>query len=399
MKSTQPIIIGIFFLIWATSAYLVLGNVGKYLSLFTGFLFIVIPVFKQKIKKNELFFLMKIIFFFLLFLSIAYINLQRTLNVQNLAFALVCFLLLFAGYRLGKEEQPLVNVHTKWIILFAILVIIGSYKFYQIQVILLVSSALGRDLGDEALNAVGVAYVNGLTFLFLFWLYFNNTNRYIRLLIIIAATATLYIMISTLSRGAILYLIVFLFLFYLPKIRRIRLNFTVLKSLIFITIALVMLYYFIGDSPIIIQKINSITYRFESLLSYFENDTVDPSTEERTEGYSMVIDNWTNSLFGTFGYRPYPHNQFLEIFSRWGIFGIPLIIFSIMLLWKSIRIIRFNWFNKKSIAFLIIPLFFFSYLQSMSSLSLEMNRMLWFGFGYIYANWNIRKNYSKETLL
>ena len=113
---------------------------------------------------------------------------------------------------------------------------------------------------------------------------------------------------------------------------------------------------------------------------------IDVSTSSRQiywQHYLSTIEDWI--LFGERGYTGYPHNQWLEILVRFGFLGVPLLFFSIFLF----VILGINTLFKRitpDLEYTVITvLFVFGYLQSMTSLSLHQNRVLWLGFGYIFG--------------
>mgnify|MGYP007020175177 CR=1 FL=1 len=68
---------------------------------------------------------------------------------------------------------------------------------------------------------------------------------------------------------------------------------------------------------------------------------------------------------------------------RWGIiFGAPLLILIVRNFFKCLKLLVKN-FAIKPLNKLFIFCFLFAFLQSMSSMSLEMNRMLWLGLGVV----------------
>lgn len=138
--------------------------------------------------------------------------------------------------------------------------------------------------------------------------------------------------------------------------------------------------------PIIESNIDGLSQRLELLISFTKRDRIDPSGQERVMVYEKFMNNFS-SFFpaGEKNYKPYPHNQFMEIIMRWGLFGLPLLFLSVKLYLKSFKHVNVNNYTVKPVATIIIVLFLFSYFQSMTSLSLEMNRMLWLGFGFLIS--------------
>ena len=109
----------------------------------------------------------------------------------------------------------------------------------------------------------------------------------------------------------------------------------------------------------------------------------DRSTQNRFDLYMHFL-NRTHEWFliGDKNLSFYPHNQFLEIFVRFGLFGIPLFIVSIYGAFKF-HICNFGKkFRSEEFVFMSM-LFAFSYLQSQSSLGLDINRTLFLSLGFM----------------
>ncbi|RIW11797.1 hypothetical protein D0X99_20200 [Algoriphagus lacus] len=75
----------------------------------------------------------------------------------------------------------------------------------------------------------------------------------------------------------------------------------------------------------------------------------------------------------------------MEILMRWGILGWTFVVFSLLCFFRAFKIFKVVSVDPNLLEFLLICLFLFSYLQSLTSLSLEMNRFLWLGFGYLFG--------------
>jgi O-antigen ligase len=97
--------------------------------------------------------------------------------------------------------------------------------------------------------------------------------------------------------------------------------------------------------------------------------------------YASTFEQWI--VFGEKGYVGYPHNQWVEILARFGLLGIPMLVMSIVLFCRVCWDVVTRKIHPDVEFSLIAILFVYSYLQSMSSLSLQVNRALWLGFGYL----------------
>ncbi|MEI6864952.1 hypothetical protein [Flavicella sp.] len=383
--SINKMVIGVFFLIWATFAFVLIGTIGRYLSLVLGMYCIMSSVVFGKIDSRSFFFILKAIAVFLMYIFLAFELNQRTTSIINITFGLICLLLIIAGYLYSKNTRVDKTIDSKIVVLIAILSILGAFELYRMQASLLLE--VGRGLGEESLNAVGVAYVCGQVFLLLFWLYIQMRNLILKILLITAMVANGVALLITESRGAVVFLIVTLIWFYKERFKFL-LN---LKSIVVIALVGTLLLLTFKDNVILQDKIDDVSNRFESAFDHLQGINTDASLQERSSLQSDFYEDYDQMVFGYEGYKPYPHNQIIEIYMRWGIFGIPVLLISLLSFIKSIRYPSRKDFSQVSFSYLIISVFFFSYLQSMSSLSLEMNRMLWFGFGFFITELFKRK--------
>lgn len=379
------LIIGVFLLVWSNNASFVFGETGKQLSLYLGFFIIVIASLKDFLKKRNIVFLLIITVFYATFLAIAFIQNQNTLWNLNIIFGLICFSLLYSGYTIGRNYNRVnlkFELSRNLVFGMAILTIVSATFFYRSQSVYMVYENISRDLGDEAMNPIGIAYTQGILSLILFWLLIQTKNMLDRGILLIALISSFAVISITLSRGAFIYVSLIIGIFYLRRIRIINI-FRLKKIRYFIGLLLVLLifYNYLKNNTFFIAKIEAFTDRLSGLLGIFTSQYIDGSSNERQLMYSAFTSNWTGYFFGQNNYSPYPHNQFMEIWMRWGIFGIPLIFFSIKIFLKSLRIFLKKSLKPNSFLLFVTLIFIFAYLQSLTSMSLEMNRILWFGFG------------------
>jgi O-antigen ligase len=380
--SINKFIAGLFFIIWATNAYVLVGNLGKYLSLFTGLFLITTSVFKYNLFKKSTLFFFKTIVFFGLYVILAFILNQKTSEPILLVFGFINIILFIGGYLFSKQVLPNENLNVKLVFVMAILTIVGAIKLYIMQASLDIESQ--RDLGDETLNAVGVAYVYGQLFLLFFWLYNKDFSKRIKFLFLITLVAIVIVLLITESRGAVLFLLLTLVWFYKQKIR----SYLRLKNILLILIVGGGLLFVFRTNKIIESKIDVVTNRFETAFKHASGNSrvEDGSLEERADIQSEFFEHYDKMFLGYEGYEPYPHNQYIEIYMRWGFFGIPLLLVSLISFKRAIGFVKNRNYSENSTQYLLVAIFFFCYLQSMSSLSLEMNRTMWFGFGLLISN-------------
>lgn len=389
--SLNKFIAGVFFLIWATNGYVLAGSLGKYLSLFIGLFLISTSVCKYGLfKKSTFLFFSKSMALYGLYVIIAFILNQKTLDPLSLVFGFINMILFVSGYLFSKQVIPNEKISLRLIFVMAILTVIGAIKLYTMQAIMVTEGS--RDLGDETLNAVGVAYVYGQLFLLFFCLYNKDRSKHMKFLLLITLVAIVVVLLITQSRGALLYVILTLVWFYKQKLRS---NFRI-KNILLIFVALTGLLLMVRANKIIESKIEVVSNRFESAFNHiYVNGEVDRALEERNNMQSVFFEDYDKMFLGYEGYIPYPHNQYIEIYMRWGIFGIPLLLISMISFKRALGFVKSRNQSASSIKYLIVTIFFFCYLQSMSSLSLEMNRMMWFGFGFLTSD-SLKRNRIKN---
>lgn len=399
IKTINPLASGIFFLIWSINAFFLFGNTGRYASLATGFILIQLAAYWAPNKQGSLKFLMRALFFFALYLLIALALSQHTLSFLNIVFGLISIALLYAGYILGKNTDEFQSIPKYMLYLFTILTLSGVYQFFRFQ---LVQSIASRKLGFEEIiiNPISVAYTHALLFLYFLGLIYlvKKKNIVTKSMLFSSLIAVLIVILSSQSKGAILFLAL-LFFWLALKGGRLTSKRTLrfLGRFIILAILTIAGLFLLSDHfPFIGDKINGLIARFELFLKFSSGKPVDPSALDRAEYYDNFFANLPTTIWvGQKDYIPYPHNQYMEIIMRWGLLGLPLLLFSIYCFIKALRKVRPSYYLENPMGMIIITSFLFSYFQSMTSLSLEMNRMLWLGLGFIYASKIYRINLSK----
>lgn len=389
IKSINPLITGVFLLIWSMNAYFIFGPVGRFAALVGGFLLIVTGAIYAPNKKGSDVFFWKTLVFYLVYLLIAEVREQETLGATNLVFGLICLGLINAGFILGKNLNRFNKLPLVLAYLFVGLTIAGSILFIRYQA---VTGMVSRSFDfEDSVNAIGIAYTHGILMLFFVAIY--KTQKEPSLLfkgtILLTLIVLFAVVLSTQSRGAILFLAA-IFLLVIIKSTKVRKRFWALSIRIVLIGAVVLLGLIAvqKEFPIIETRIEGTLSRFQNLLNYASDQEGDASADARSEYYESIFDNFESIVWvGQKNYTPYPHNQFLEIIARWGLFGLPLLFFSIVSIAKAVKITNYQLYSMSPVVMLVVTIFLFSYLQSMTSLSLEMNRMLWFGFGFIVGSY------------
>jgi O-antigen ligase len=369
-------LLGLFLLLWATNAYLIFGNLGKYTSLSLGVLLLLTSVINKKIDLKILRVALVSFFVLIFYIMLSYFQDQVTFKLLNISFNFVNLFLFILGFILSEREKHEIKISRLVIIFISILSIISSYFYYINQVSLNLETGV-RGLGDDNLNAIGVAYVHAQLLILIIWFLLRKNSFFIKWLLIIASISILIVLLITESRGPLLFLALILFLLFFKNIFKI-IKFRNLLS----TLSIILTIFIAFNTTLIQNKIQAVTQRFAVLVvSSSIKNIEDRSVSARIEKQSFFFNNYDKMFFGMYKYSPYPHNQFIEIFMRWGVFGIPIFIISILSFINAIRFYRRQNKNKSSLDFLLLLLFVFCYLQSMTSLSLDNNRLLWMGFG------------------
>tara|TARA_X000000368_G_C23032556_1_gene713228 strand:- start:860 stop:2056 length:1197 start_codon:yes stop_codon:yes gene_type:complete len=379
------ILTGLFFLIFPSNAYFIFGNIGKVFCLIFGSSIIFLSLFKFVYlgDKKTLKILIGGFLFLLIFIYISYAQDQYTFTPLIITFSIVNYFLFISGFLINKFEINEFKINNKLMFLFSLLTIISCYYFYNSFTFIGVNSI--RGFGFENLNAIGVAYSNTqLALIFLFLLQRKN-NLFMKLMLILSLVCTIIIVLITESRGPFIFLILTVLIIYYKSIFDLIFN---LKKLFFFLILILSIFYFVQNTSLISNKLNSFNNRLISLFSVFtSNQFDDTSSLERIEIQLDFFANYHKMFLGKYQYKPYPHNQFIEIFMRWGVFGIPILIISLKSIINAIRFKRNHDSNILSLKSLVMILFIYCYLQSFTSLSLDNNRILWLGFGMFMYNY------------
>ncbi|MDB4586225.1 hypothetical protein OAE01_02035 [Akkermansiaceae bacterium] len=387
--STLLLVVGIILLHLSQSMFFVAGDVARLGSLGLGLGSICYAAYyrvKNELLKDSGFILKSGAYFMLLGALTLFQEHAIWQNSVQIIFAVVCILLLWSGYLLGRNKRKGRGVVSSWglasmTVLTAVCISV-FLRYNQINY----SATLTRSVGDSDLNPVGVAYVHICIAVIFFVLGASAKALWRKVLFFMVVLLALMIVITTGSRGPVLWGGVTFF--YILNLMRVRLRLTV-KSLVVISVtigAVVMVAIFLYKSnPMISERMDVLSIRFSNLFLDFsgESTTIDASSEVRRNklsAYWSSVESWW--LVGEHGHSGYPHQQWLEIFVKFGVLGLPMFLMSVILFLK----VSFDGMRKKfpgDIELLLIAsLFLYAYLQSMTSLSLYMNRMLWLGFGY-----------------
>lgn len=378
--SFNRFVLGLFFLTFATHFYSILGIKGKYLSLVLGMGLLItnysfIPLLFKRIG-----FLLLSFLYFVLLITIAFLLNQKTSETLMLAFDIICLTLFYIGYSVGKLNIKHLEISKKVKYLISALAVIGSYFTFKIMI----QTSIGhssRHIEDENLNANGIAYVCALLFLLILWLIRKEKKIVVKLSLIVGLVAISFNLLLTESRGAMLFLLFTILLSYFNRISKF---FNIKIISIGIASALVFIYLY-QTNEVVSSKIDNTAARFEKVIENQNTSDKSSTIQLRLLLLKDFYENYDEMLLGQAQYKPYPHNQFIEMYMRWGILSFPLIFVSLYCFKKVFKFLYAIDVDKNSLSFLIVSLFLFSFLQSMSSMNLENNRLLWLGFGFLLS--------------
>ena len=388
------VVVGLILLYWSQSMYFVAGNTARMGSLALGFGLIVGAVFlraRGRIVKYLPFVILTGSYFIALaMLSLFQIHAIWYDQTQQV-FVLVCLVLFWAGYILAREKrQDFVSANHWILVVVAGIAIVCLLAFLRFVKDISFEGSV-RGFGETTLNPVGVAYAN--TCLTLVFVVIGVLNKSLigKAVHLLTACIAFAVVLSTASRGAVIWGGCAIIFFILLNRHRKYLSGKNLMILIGTCILLIPICFVLYNANYAVsERLDILGKRFINLYhGLFETrGSVDNSANARQimlHSYASTFEQWI--ILGEKGYRGYPHNQWMEILARFGLLGIPLLIMSVVLF------CRLGWdvVTRKThpdLEFSIIAsLFMYSYLQSMTSLSLQVNRALWLGFGYLLGHY------------
>ncbi|MDB4423422.1 hypothetical protein N9288_00080 [bacterium] len=400
------VVVGLILLHLSQAIYFVAGNTARIGSIGLGFGFILAAAYLR--TRRSLFRHAPFVigsggyFMVLIFLSNFQDHIIWDDGVKQV-FCVVCIFMFWAGYILAREKRHASVLADQWSLVgmagVAIVCLLAFLRFVKD-----ISFYGGfRGFGETGLNPVGVAYSNTCLALIFVVLGTLNHGRIRKRVYFSAACCAVFVVLSSASRGALGWGACALIFFLL--LNRLRKFFYVKNLLIavvsFIVIVLTSFWLYTGNYAIS-ERLGILTQRFTTLFYSFDGGVkggiVDRSISEREIIWKETVktfDQWI--ILGDKGYEGYPHNQWLEILKRFGLLGIPLLIMSVgLFFWLSWNVLTRK--MRVDVEFsLIATLFVYAYLQSLSSLSLEMNRVLWLGFGYFIGYYVKRSKHRRRS--
>ncbi len=373
--------------------------------LFLGFSFLTFLNFKKQSQcyEKNLHLFAGAFFYLFFFIAYGFFREQNTTDFFNVIFTGIAAGFFINGVMWASPRKSFSQNEIKYFFNK-----IGSYLLLPLVLILLLSTneysnylkysinlmGGGRELSLDTGNPVGVAYANGIASIVFLFITLNVKGLIFKGASFLGMLLSLFIVISTASRGASLFLILTSLLYFIVYIRMLQRenNLQKVAKRIFIggvaILVFFSIYFFLQRENFLVlfDRVSVLFSRFSDAFNYLEGLNDDRSTGGRFEVYKYHLNYFSEwIIFGEKNYTPYPHNLFLEIIMRLGLIGLPLVFVFIYINLKTFL----NLFNKsfyKTVDWYFFSfLFFFSFLQSMTSLSLEINRGIWISLGFLLA--------------
>lgn len=390
LSDTYAFCVGLVMLFGSQGWFFIAGNRARLGFLAIGFLLIMYVAIKRlrDVPQSSILLLAGGFFAFLVMQLIAVFR-HHNQTTQDLLFQLVSFLLFGAGLLIATSRVRLGEpIGWKKMTCLSALIVPGIYGVLRFSEQLAYYSGTSRGYGESELNPIGLAYSTCVLALVCLSLSFIAKGFLSRCVVFCVFLVVLLAPITSGSRGPLLFLILAVLsilaaLWLKGQFKLGRYGFLLFGVPVF----LLGFYYLFKDDFLFLARFKVLASRFESLFMFFTGDeaivTSDRSAEARIYMVESYLNSWRDWIFmGIEGYSSYPHNQYLEWGIRFGFFGLTVAaFFTVVFLWAQWRTyfvcrrLEFEWI-------LFYLLLTFGFLQSMTSLSFDVNRALFLGYGY-----------------
>lgn|GEM_PF-1484928 len=390
-NSLGSLLLGLFLILWSVNGYFIGGNAFKYLILFGGLSLVFYININRSLAKTRNWFNF-LVFVFLIGLSYyikAIIQTQEVTTLVLTIFGFINLLLLTTGYLIGQNWAKFKNISIRQVYIIIFLTIIGGSFFFVFQNALYSESAeVSRSVaGDEegGVNVIGIAYTNALIVIIIFNIirHLPQMKKFQFYLLVICMFLSSFVIMQTQSRGALIYLILIIIISSIYNFKAINLILYLKKFIVYLIVFIVAIIILVKVSPSAELAFEGLFKRLENLFNFFGGTNIDNSALARENMYEAFFNNYHEYLFfGQRGYVPYPHNIFIETIQRFGlILGIPFFFILLLSVFTSFRHLLGK--NRILVLDIFCMIFLFSFFQSLSSMSLEMNRSLWLSMGVV----------------
>lgn len=400
-KSESGLISGIILMHWSQLMAFSLGRTVGLVSLFCGFLLIVgACVWRAHLRPKGMTRIVIALHYAALLMAMSVVLEHEFISSPlQITFHLVVISLLVCGFVMGatRFQAPQRNESGIYTVLAAIVMCLSVVFARQLQTMKFDSA---RGLGSDNLNAVGVAYVSMCLVLTFLILAIKSKSPLSRILCIGAAASTLIVVLGTASRGAVLWgglVCLLLLVVQRTSIGQIHRLLGVATGIVIVGLVVA---YTAREYPVVEKRIGVLKERFTSMMEDVRGEEIqDLSIKIRVKRWRQYLDtaeDWW--LLGARRHQHSPHNQWMEILVRFGMLGVPFLIFSVWSAGKAIQHLIRGGPRLSREELLVYTLFLFGYLQSLSSLTLHVNRVLFLGFGYILGQHAPKRNGIKHPV-
>nr|WP_010133606.1 O-antigen ligase family protein [Microbulbifer agarilyticus] len=376
------------------------GVHGKYLFLGFGALSIGLGIFFVVLKlglTKEM--ARSLIIFVLLFFPLEIIIALRQPDQQSgvmIIFRFICYALIATGYMLGrvrfektKSSEFIYNIVIPISVLLAGLIYFKSLNSVAYF-------ARGRITAGDDISSVGLSFSMCLLGAICLSQAITRAGLFSKALHLLAAMSVLPAVIISASRGGLLaYFVTAVLILGVHGYcnRRNHGNLLVYFIVAFITLALL--------SLLIVQN-DLIREQFLNLMDRFFR--LSGGDDQSTTARGMIVSHyfqyfWDFMFWGYPGYQgPYPHNLLLDLFIRFGLYGLAIagfVYFRAFLVIVNLKKIVCD-----PVLALISAAVIFSFLNAQISMTSEFLRFFWFGLAYLVANYKKSKfSMSNSTVL
>lgn len=340
--------------------------------LFIGLLLINIISFRIYLEKSNLFKtkLIKIFFLLIPIELIIIIYQPDQYSFRQIIFRLICYNLCFCGALHAAILSQKFNFFNK-ISIFLIIFLLCALYIIKVDYQNLSNRYVFNNL---EMTAVGISYSYGIISSSLLVIFYYEKDLKIKIISLAIFLLPFYICLLTGTRG---YFLSILFVFLLIIFQHSN-----KKNLFILFLIFIILYIFFNKNS---QIFDNIIFRFTAT-----NTHSDQSVLDRIYILNFYLENWIELL--PFGFKKYDgiyvHNLFLDLFIRFGIYGLficYLILKSFINIILSKKIIIKEFFD-----YFVLGLVLYSFFHSQVSLTSEFLRFFWFGIFYFTFKLNLK---------
>lgn len=313
--------------------------------------------------------------------AMLFVNQENSRGLTKLLFRIMCYIFVLGGVssalamRRGRGvDLGVMAAVVPFIVLFSALrSLVAGY-----------ANALGgagRIVTSEEFHPVGICYSYGLLAVVMFVIVMHETRLIVRICAVAAMVASVLVMLNTGSRGGVLSLLLSLALYIgctlLRSNLRRRMRLIAVLGLVFGVALMASLVLGAGDQLAFLQ------HRFDRAFNYWNEDNSILARENTLRFYAERFSYWW--FGGYYGYTgiPYPHNILVELWLRFGLIGF---LGCVGLLWMGWKLVGIVWnASSNGPAMLLVLPAFFNFINAQTNLSLEFNRWLYLGVGFVIA--------------